>query len=93
MTDRKFDLYPVPGKPSTPPTWEDIERLALHYPAAHDAVTMVERGDWTREQALVMLVYSLADAFARLFQAEVDRRRVEPVKPFPIVVPKSPIEP
>jgi hypothetical protein len=30
MTEKKdrpsFDLYPLPGKPSDPPTWEDIDR-------------------------------------------------------------------
>ena len=67
------DLYPPPGSVSTPPAWEDIERLALHYPAAYHAVTMVRRGDWTREQALVALVYALADSFQKLFRAEIDR--------------------
>jgi hypothetical protein len=69
------DLYPLPGKPSEPPTWEDIERLALHYPAAQAAVTLVERGDLTREQALVVLAYALADAFARIFTAEVEKAK------------------
>jgi hypothetical protein len=88
-TDKpNLDLYPPPGKPSNPPTWEDIERLALHYPVAHDAVTMVRRGDWTREQALIALAYALADAFSRLFKAEADRRMLEPPRPF--IVPEPP---
>ena len=69
-----LDLYPPPGQPSNPPMWEDVERLALHYPAAYHAVMMVHRGDWTREQALIALVYSLTDSFSRLFRAEVERR-------------------
>lgn len=68
-------LYPPPGQPSTPPTWEDVERLALHYPVARDAVTMVRRGEWSREQALIALVYALADTFQKLFHAEVQRHR------------------
>ena len=72
------DLYPEPGKPSDPPTWADIERLSLHYPAAHQAVVLIERGDLTREQALISLVFALADAFQKLFSAEVARLRLLP---------------
>lgn len=77
MTRPPLDIYPAPGVPSVPATWEDIERLAIHYPVVHVAVSLVERGDWTREQALVNIVYSLADSFSRLFHAEVDRKRCE----------------
>ncbi len=69
-----FDLYPPPGQPSNPPTWEDIERLSKHYPLLHQAVCLVHRGDLTREQALILAVFALADAFQRLFSAEVERR-------------------
>lgn len=32
-TDKpNLDLYRPPGRPSNPPTWQDIEQLALHYP-------------------------------------------------------------
>lgn len=79
-----LDLYPLMGPPSTPPVWADVERLALHYPAARHAVAMVERGDYTREEALIALVFALADAFSRLFKAEVDRRMTEPMTPFVI---------
>lgn len=81
-----LEMYPPPGKPSTPPTWEDVERLALHYAQVHHAVTMVERGDWTREQALIALVYALADSFSRLVSAEVERTMMEIG---PIVFPKD----
>lgn len=80
MSDPKFprlDLYPPVEMPRWPPSWEDIERLALHYPAARDAVTMVRRGDWSREQALIMLVFAFADSFQKLFKAEIDRRATE----------------
>lgn len=71
-------LYPPPGKPSQPPTWEDIERLSLHNPVLHQVVTLVQRGDLTREQALILAVFSLADSFQQLYRAEVERRRNEP---------------
>lgn len=73
-TKPSLDLYPPPGIPSDPPAWDDIERLALHYPAARQAVTMVRRGEWTQEQALIRLVYALASAYQSLFHAEVERR-------------------
>ena len=76
-----LDLYPPPGQPSNPPTWEDIERLAQHYPQAYHCVVMVERGDWTREQALIVLVYSLAHSFSSMFRAEVERRATEMPRP------------
>ena len=77
-----FNLYPPPGPPSNPPTWEDIERLAQHYQVLHRAVTLVERGDWTREQALIAAIFALADAFQAVFNAEVERRMIELPRPF-----------
>jgi len=70
-------MYPPPGAPSNPPTWEDIERLSRHYPVVYQAVTMVERGDWTREQALIAVVYALAGSFSELYRAEIDRLQRE----------------
>lgn len=69
----KLDLYPPVELPTFPPTWEDIERLSLTYPVVRHAVVMVRRGDWTREQALIMLAFALAQAFQKIFSAEVDR--------------------
>lgn len=83
----RLNVYPPPGKPSEPPTWEDIERLALHYPALHHAVTLVRRGDLTREQALILAVFALAEAFQNLFHEAVDRRMREP---FSAIIPKHP---
>lgn len=69
-----LNLYPpVVELPTFPPTWEDIERLSLSYPVVLHAVVMVRRGDWTREQALIMLAFALAQSFQKLFSAEVDR--------------------
>lgn len=47
-------------------------------------MTLVQRGDWTREQALIALVYVLADAFSRMFQAEVERVMRQPAQPVTI---------
>ena len=79
-----LDLYPPVELPTFPPTWEDIERLALHYPCVYHGVAMVERGDWTREQALIMVVFALAESWRKLFQSEVDRRMLENV---PMLLP------
>jgi hypothetical protein len=77
MTKPSLDLFPDPGMPSNPPTWEDIERLAMHYPSAHNVVTLVERGDITREQALISLVYWFATGFSRQFKRESDALALE----------------
>lgn len=77
MTNPSLDLFPDPGEPSRPPTWEDVERLSMHYPSAHNIVTLVERGDLTREQALVSLVYWFAAAFSRQFHREVNAAALE----------------
>jgi hypothetical protein len=78
---KNLDIYPHPGKPSTPPTWEDIERMAMHYPAARHVAVLVERGEMTREQGLIALVYWYAEAFSGLFRSEVERRMNEPSPP------------
>ena len=36
-----------------PKTWEDVEEAALHDAVLHQAVTLVERGDLTREEAMI----------------------------------------
>ena len=77
MTHPSLDLFPDPGQPSEPPTWEDFERLALNYPSVHTIVTLVERGDLTREQGLVAAVYWFATAFSRQFQRELEASRLE----------------
>lgn len=82
----RLDLYPPPGQPSNPPTWEDIETLAVSYPVLHHAVTLVERGDMTREQALIAAVFALAGAFQKLFQERVDSLMRDP-GPRTFVVP------
>ena len=80
MADTKrptLSLFPEPGPLSNPPTWEDIELLALNYPTAHAYATMVERGDITREQALIAMVHWFATAFSRQFRRELDAQALE----------------
>ena len=84
----KLEIYPTPGKPSSPPTWEDIERLARHYVVVHRAVSLVRRGELTREEALIHVAFALAGAFQQLFQGEVERKMME-VAPMIIVKPPS----
>lgn len=81
MSTPSLDLYPPPvTTPTFPPTWEDVERLALDYPVVHAAVTMVRCGNATREQALIVLVYALAEMFQRTFSAELERRYADTTK-------------
>jgi hypothetical protein len=86
----RLEMYPPPGKPSTPPTWEDIERLALHYAVVHRAVWLVRRGELTREEALIHVAFALASAFQELFHAEVERKMMEVP---PIVLMERPSSP
>lgn len=78
-------LYPSPAKRSDPPCWQDIEALALHYPVVHTCVALADRGDWTREQALIAMTHALATAFGELFRQEVERRQT--TLPTRIVLP------
>jgi hypothetical protein len=43
-------------------TWADIERAAREDPFLHQAVTLVERGDVTRIEALCTVALALVDA-------------------------------
>lgn len=72
-----LDLFPDPGALGFPASWADIERLALHYPSAQNIVTLVERGDMTREQGLVTLVWYFAGAFSKQFHREVEAAALE----------------
>jgi hypothetical protein len=43
-----------------PPQWRDVEVAAVHDPVLHAAVTLVERGDLTREEAMMWAALSLS---------------------------------
>lgn len=69
------DPYPEPAPASTPPTWEDLERLALHYAIVYHAVTRVRRGELEHEAALLGLVFVLIGEWRRFMLEEIERRR------------------
>lgn len=87
MAIPRLEMYPAPGRPSDPPSWEDVVRLSHHFPAARHAVILAERGELTREQALIALTFALANAFSKLFQEAVDRKMGE--LPSYLVFPES----
>ena len=68
-----LSLLPDPGNVSSPPAWEDVERLALHYPAVQQAVTLVRRGALTREQALIASLYGMARVVSAMHAQGVAR--------------------
>ena len=53
-------------------TWQDIERRALVNPMLHQAVTMVELGRLTREQALIRVALWSANEMIRHHDQMVD---------------------
>jgi hypothetical protein len=61
-------------------TWDDIRRLAYEEPALHQYLTLVERGDLTRQQAmteaLFWYVQALQSCRAQLLDAEARRPRI-----------------
>lgn len=86
----KLEIYPPAGKPSSPPTWDDVERLALHYVVVRQAVELMRRGELTREGALIHVAFALAGAFQQLFQGEVERRMLEVAPMMILKMPSSP---
>jgi hypothetical protein len=70
----KFELYPPVGQPEVRElTWDDMRRLAEHDPLARNAVTMAERGDWTREQALIVLAFASYNQLREAHHRELKR--------------------
>jgi hypothetical protein len=57
------------------PTWDDVERAALHDVFLYRAVTLVRAGHASREEALIMAVLGLAAERTRLMDAELQRLR------------------
>ena len=77
-------LYPPVEPPNFPPTWADIEGLALHYPQVHRAVTFYRRGECSQEQALMLAVFELAAAFQQMYAARLADLENRPAGPFMI---------
>lgn len=76
-----MNLFPDPGQPSEPPSWSDIERLALHYPTCQVAVMMVKNGTMTKEVALIYALFAFAVGFRTLFNQEIERQQNVPAGP------------
>lgn len=66
-------------------TWTDIEEAALTDPTLHQMVTLVERGDLTREQALILTVLAFSKSLKEWQQREVDRVNMTIERP-PIIL-------
>ena len=65
-------------------SWRDIEEAALTEPLLYQLVTIVQRGDMTREQALIQAVLGLAMKETQR-QAIVELLNTRPPRPLIIV--------
>jgi len=69
-------------------TWKDVEEAALFEPVLHQAVTLVRRGDLTREEALIAAVLGLVEI------KETQQKRILELMNTrmyaPIIVPREP---
>jgi hypothetical protein len=69
-------------------TWKDVEEAALFEPVLHQAVTLVQRGDLTREEALIAAVLGLVEI------KETQQKRIIELMNTrmyaPIIVPREP---
>jgi hypothetical protein len=92
----KLEMFPpVPApRERLDLTWESLYRLAEHDSVIRTVLVCVERGELTREQALVAAVFSLYDAKRVFFKAATDAATNS--RPAPVVLcppsvhPKSP---
>lgn len=62
-------------------TWTDIEAAARTDPTLHRAVTLVQRGDLTREQALILAALRLAETNRHLHARVLALLHTMPVSP------------
>jgi hypothetical protein len=63
-----------------PKTWRDVEEAALHCPVLHQAVTLVQRGDLTEMQALIIAALRLSRMRQEWMDREVERLMNQPAK-------------
>lgn len=66
-------------------SWRDIEEAALTEPLLYQLVTIVQRGDMTREQALIQAVLGLVAMKETQRQAIVELLNTRPPRPLIIV--------
>lgn len=69
--------------------WRQVEARALEDPFLHKLVTLVQTGERTREEALIMVVLELAEVRDVLTAAEVERLSNAP--PRPVSVGRDPV--
>lgn len=62
-------------------TWEDLQLESLNCPVLHQAVTLANRGNLTREQALIEASIWLSRDRRSLLKRETDRLMREPARP------------
>lgn len=80
MSERPgLDMFPPVNPPTdrTGLTWDALRPLCLVEPAVRHAVLLVERGDLTREQALIAAVFALYNQKAQLFATLVEQKATE----------------
>jgi len=53
--------------------WLDVQVAALRCPFLHHAITLVESGHATHEEALILVVLALSKDRQRLIDAEIQR--------------------
>lgn len=66
-------------------SWRDIEEAALTEPILYQLVALVQRGDFTREEALIHAVLGLVAMKEKQRQAIVELLETRPPRPMIIV--------
>jgi hypothetical protein len=77
--EKKWRFFPPVDLPVDQPglTWDALRPLCLVEPAMRHAEVLVDRGELTREQALIAVVYALYNQKAQLFAALVEQKATE----------------
>lgn len=75
---------------TTMKTWADIVMAARHDPVLHDAVTIVEMGRLTREQALIQVALAHQEIRERQFREILDLRNTRIQAPIVFLPPTNP---
>jgi hypothetical protein len=81
MTDfKRFTLYPEVDSPAPEAaTWERLHELARVDVTVRTFMILAERGELTREQALVCLVFGFYEMTRRHYENAVDLLNTRPV--------------
>lgn len=84
MTKMSLDLYPRLPIPDRPHVYEHLYEVAKHDPTVRTAMVLVERGELSREEALVSMVLALYASKAAIWKQHIDLVDVTPMSPFVI---------